>query len=254
MTRRNVRSIQLLGDTTPAKPKKKRGKFYKVIRRNGMIIVRRRKGRRIYETKITSVVIPYSEVMDCLEVEPDDSFSGMPWDDDDYWKHETCSLGYWRDKHYPGDPGKCHGYTTQRHDDAVVIELFDDEDDDYQYLWYHGASKQVAREMAARRRQKKLDQLKIWHSEGIQYYMVSGKLHNARVCLGGIDDEDYAEKECIHDAAYDLISELEADGYIITGKPDREGNYRLARLESARRRWHYNLYSQSWDAPLFKET
>jgi hypothetical protein len=128
--------------------------------------------------------------------------------------------------------------------ERIVIELPKGEDYGiYDYLRAAGASKQVAREAVAAERRRTLAQLAKWVKCEFE---ALGDEYAASVW--GIDDEDYAEREVKEEIAYEVAHQLEAAGYNVTGKPDRQAGYNAHRREVKKDRLTRNMAAQNWAA------
>jgi hypothetical protein len=88
-----------------------------------------------------------------------------------------------------------------------------------------GASKQVIAEMIAQDRRRTLDQLTKWYEQGWEYWVACCEFEDYRESLCGIDSLDYAQEVC-QELALEVASQMEKDGYVVTGQPLPEKRFR----------------------------
>lgn len=191
------------------------------------------------------VIIPYSDIIEAAEVYGDE-YSEAPWDSCDGLEHEVkteSQLGYNVDLqemrgHFWGDRREC----------VVVVDKEQVEKwGVYAYARASGASKQVAREMEALNLRNTIDQLREWHSNGYSNYVVKIDFMDECESCGGIDDEDFARHEMVHEIAGEVVAKLEARGFKILGQPTGKRTKYSYQWEAK-----HKLNSQSWmDEPKF---
>ena len=96
------------------------------------------------------------------------------------------------------------------------------------------ASRGVSREGVAAQRQKTLDLLAGWYSNGWEWWGVEccfdalGEEFVAS-CYG-IDDYGYANDYMRHEIAEEVVAQLEAAGYTVTGQPEPEKAFSARRV------------------------
>lgn len=195
--------------------------------------------KRVVEEIEKSAVVQYAEIVKRCKVEPDDD-ARAPWNDLDGWEHhlltqdafetkvyETTHVNHkWSDEDYCRERYRkmredfkvgCGYFATDRGDRKWIV-LDYDVSANFDYMRSRGASKQVARELAAAERRRSIQQLVKWYENGYESWYVSGS-YRGRESSVGWDDEDTAATEGIRHVADEIASELERDGYIISGEP-----------------------------------
>jgi len=110
-----------------------------------------------------------------------------------------------------------------------------------------GATRQVALEAVAADRKRTLAQLVQWYSDGWEWYGVQCNFEVLGQDFGasvwGIDDDDYARREVVHEIADEVADQLEKAGFTVTDRPVRpDYPIREAKQERLRR----NLNIQNW--------
>lgn len=201
-----------------------------------------------------SCLIPYSKIHAACEVVVDDDVH-EPWEDCDLYAHEVITEDAFM-MEIPGDNYERSFMTRQRgypayHTDKF-IRLADSYDDEerwhYEYYRRNGASKQVAAELCANKRQQLLDQLVKWHADDGHWEFWGVKCDfsigddSYEESVWGIDDYKYADAEATHEIADEVVWALERDGYIVTDKPD----YKQVYYESRREVYQYHMNQFNW--------
>lgn len=164
--------------------------------------------------------IDYQDLLDCVEIEQDD-WHGAPWENCDGYDHEIGPVDF----DHPDQTDSCAYVSARNGWSGRIIKhgtsTEDDLDDLYEYYRSRGQSKQVAFEAVAESRRLRMEQLVNWYENGWTYYYVKAEYngYESRGC-GGIDDYDYADTEIRSEEADELADQLEADGFIVTGKPE----------------------------------
>jgi len=179
------------------------------------------------ETEVTveDRVIDFNDILDCFSVEGDDEYR-TPWEDCDGYDHETVRV----------DSHACEGRSNLAHIDrrgAVLVEFSasveKDFADEYQFYRKHGASRQVAAELVARNRRRRMATLIKWLEYGWEYYGVTGDYEGYHSSCWGIDDYKYANDDVRYECAHDIAAQMEADGFIVENRPDpdnqKKANY-----------------------------
>lgn len=166
-------------------------------------------------------VIEWRDLIDVhSEVVEDDTYMMEPWQSCDGWEHTFHrDTTYWPD-HI--DASQMRGFVRGTyHTNAGVVEVNPKQAmlPDWEYYHQRGASKQVARQMAAQSLAKCIDQLVAWYEDGWQWYGVICQCRGHEASIWGVDDRKYAEQEVIPQMANEVASQLEAEGWIITGRP-----------------------------------
>lgn len=163
----------------------------------------------------------WADIRDSVRVEYDE-WHEAPWDWCDGFDHEMETID---------DDGQREArgyYKNQR----IIIEP-----DKNLYDWHRarGASKQVGAEMVAADRQRRLDQLTTWYTDGWEWWQVVGEFRGYSASVGGVDSYEYAN-HLIDEMAEEIAAQMTADGYQVTDRPKRpSGPY-----------YHRQLDSQSW--------
>ena len=184
-------------------------------------------------TVITTVTeedrcVDYADLLAAVMVEPD-NYPETPWEDCDGYEHTSRSYDY-RD-HDEMILSAGNVVRTGRSRCGTRVLEFDsaaekDFDELYRYYRSHGASKGVANELVALSRKERMDQLVQWYENGWEYWYVCAEFNGYQASgCGGIDDYDYADTEVRSECADELAAQLEADGFIITGKPEPVNTY-----------------------------
>jgi hypothetical protein len=169
------------------------------------------------EVRTAPAVIPFASILEKTTVVYDDHETMTPWDNCDGFEHEAV-----RESSLLGRPRDMQG-AVYCQDGRVVIVLGDSDLGLYDYLRERGASKQVAREAVAADRRGRIKQLRQWYANGWEWYGVKcdfptlGQRYDASVW--GFDSQEYAESER-QDIAYEVVAQLEEDGFTVTGKPE----------------------------------
>lgn len=169
--------------------------------------------------------VQFDDILDSVRIEYDDCYTEAPWKDCDGYEHNAEHVRYDGDDDRRG----ARGYVAGR--DSVHITIDDDDVrswGNYDYYRANGCSKQVAHELVAQVKRNTIDRLVDWYSNGWCYYVVVGEYNGYEDSLGGIDSEDYAE-ECKVDVAREVAAQMERDGYIVEGRPDRQDQTNLDR-------------------------
>jgi hypothetical protein len=192
------------------------------------------------ETTVTeeSRFVEYSDLLDAVKIEAD-NWGDAPWDNCSGFEHTASRLGYYD---YAEQANGANNIARTGRDtyvlefDCSVEKEFDD-----LYRWYrlYGASKGVAAELVAHDRKARMELLVGWYENGWEYWYVCAEYngYEADGC-GGIDDYEYADTEYRTELANDLAAQLEADGFIVTGKPDPTDAYREGRRSNFTRKIH----------------
>jgi hypothetical protein len=190
------------------------------------------KKMRIDDTMLTisaeSAIVDFADILEACRME-NDEFGDKPWDNQCGYDHEIESADH------PGQKeGQGYSYGAGRRGGVIVLDEPQSAgiQETYQYHRDNGASKQVARELAAQDKARRLAQLVKWHDQGWEWYRVVCEFRGYIDSLGGIDDYDFAADDCARDCAWNVAAQLEADGYTVAGKPDlraeRLANHRLS--------------------------
>jgi hypothetical protein len=194
-------------------------------------------------------IVNYDNILKATEVVYDNDSGETPWDNCDGFEH-TCTPAHRLDFDPSDMRGNCY---CDGHRERVVIQLPKDRDcwEVAKYARAHGASRQVAAELAAANRRHTLDQLVKWYSDGWQWYGVRcsfeilGKEFNDS--LWGIDDYNYAEDEVKPEIADNVVSQLEKDGFTVIGRPVPTFEHQTReRRKAIQESFQRNLNSQNW--------
>lgn len=181
--------------------------------------------RETRSTQQQSAVIQWHSILEKTEVVEDYNDHSAPWDNCDGWAHEfhfDAQTDWDYSASYTDMRG--HVYATN-HTDAGVIVV--DPKAAYLPTWkyFHdaGASKQVARELAAQALRNCIDQLKEWYQDGWLWHGVRCEYGDAEASVWGIDCRDYAEREVVPEIAGEVAHQLEQEGWLIEGQPEPSG-------------------------------
>lgn len=169
--------------------------------------------------------IDFADILDAVKVEPDD-LSEAPWDNCDGYEHRLRPATYEQ-----SDSSASFVHRGR----PMYVELLSD-NGIYQYLRANGASRQTAREAEARDRQRTIDQLIEWYSEGWSWWHVSCDFMGAGDSIGGVDSEDYATTDLSEEIALNVAHQLEKRGFSVLDKPDRHKGHLQNRRESIRQK------------------
>lgn len=149
----------------------------------------------------------FEDIIDAARVEAD-NYGDMPW--------ENC-CGY---EHTTQDIRSCHeglrGSAGFVSGEGLVIEL-----SQIDYDEYPGASKQVKAELLAQCKRQILEQLVDWYSNGWQYWGVVIEYAGFYAACWGIDSDEMIEYYKV-ELAGEIVHEMEAEGYQITGQRHNE--------------------------------
>ncbi len=177
----------------------------------------RREGNKVIETTIIirSAVVEYADILEAVEVKPDDE-SDAPWDNCDGLEHDITSIGHEDERQARGVIRRDRDYHNRR------IIITKDQTEHWgvrQFARDRGATKQVAFELAARNVQTTIDYLLEWYNgERCHWFVVCEFLDEYASC-GGIDDYKYASGEMKHEIAGEVADDLEQKGYTVRGIP-----------------------------------
>jgi hypothetical protein len=168
----------------------------------------------------TPLHVAFDDIVKGCVVEPDDFQHEAPWDSCTGYDH-TCTKAARMDE---ADAEEMRGYCwSDAHRSHIVITL-NTNHDDAEYLRScraAGMSKQTAAEMLAEDRRRRLDQLTTWYEHGWEWWTAGCTFADYSDGVGGIDSLDYAA-EVANDCACSVAAEMQADGYIVDGMPERE--------------------------------
>ena len=107
----------------------------------------------------------------------------------------------------------------------------------YEMVGNGQVSRQVAYERAEAIRRKAIDKLVEWYTDGWQYYGVVCEYLHYDESVWGIDDEEYAERECFDEMARQVARQMEKDGFTVTGVPEPDPEWK--------RQWQGQKYRQA---------
>jgi hypothetical protein len=174
-----------------------------------------------------AAVIDFGDIRAVVSVEPDEFHNETPWKGCDGYKHELRA---------PRSDVEAESKACFYHDGRQQIIILEFNSGLYQWLRDNGASRQSAREFVALDRQKTIEQLKEWYTEGWEWWQVSCEFRGASASVCGVDDYEYADGASADDIADEVASELVSSGYTVTGRPDRRAAYRDGRKRTLRSR------------------
>lgn len=180
------------------------------------------------ETRIVeerSAIVEFVNIFRRCEVEEDDD-CGRPWDNCDGYGHSfldpeevhgiSPTISY-------QDIKRMSGYVKNTYNsNEGVIQLHTTCSNQTPWTYWHerGASKQVARQMAAAERAMIMAQLVEWYEQGWQYYYVTCDYRGYRESLCGIDDLEYARQCVTKDLAAEVAHDMLEDGWLVEGLPE----------------------------------
>lgn len=165
-------------------------------------------------TTVTSRYVDFGDIIG--KVEPDD-YGEAPWECDG-WEHSTTEANKYydhRDRRYGHDyynNGRQRGY----------IEVTDETARE----WLGpvpGQSKQVRAESIAVVKRKATEQLVKWYKDGWEVWYAVAEYDDYVDSIGGFYG-DYLDPFIVDDlleCRLEVVSQLEADGYIVANKPER---------------------------------
>lgn len=187
-----------------------------------------RVGDKIVVTKVweADAVVKFDDLVEACEVENDDGFR-EPWKEHDGYDHTFVEgSDYENLVDRAGDDIKeatgrvCRSY---RNGGNGLVVLTDTGEDEYRHFRAMGCSKQVAREKQAECQKRLLEQITRWREDGWYVYQVSCDFrdYSESVCGVLVNEEfdDYLEETKV-EMAYQVARAMEADGYVIEGKPN----------------------------------
>lgn len=206
-------------------------------------------------------VIKFEDILRLVKVEPDDD-CGMPWDDQDGWKHELQPIEEFEDAwmsryenvEYADVVRAFHdtqGYCSSSRGDRKRVMVTDDSycgesrASRIAYLRSKGASKQVAREVIAYEDRRYIAQIVAWRNDGYPCVYVTcefeiGEEDTYEDSCGGFE-EDYAD-EAKKEIAGHIASAMADDGYTIVDAPDNQAAYKANRLWHRKDQFRRNLH------------
>lgn len=176
------------------------------------------------ETTVIERNIDWNDINGYIEV--DEFHNEAPWESCDGWEHEFVSTD-----NLPFDVEKARGYVWSNDYSNRGLIVIDDAT--VENVWgcggYPGCSKQVHREAVAAAKRKAIDQLAKWYKYGWTWYTAVAEYDDKMECVGGIDDDSYAE-EVVDEMKDQVAYELEKDGYIVVNRPAPPKRYTPAEL------------------------
>jgi hypothetical protein len=199
--------------------------------------------------------IRFTEIVDAFVVEEDPDMNA-PWKEHDGYEHiEIDYSEFVAAASETADIAKLYAGWRRRRgnvDGILAIDLDlgnpncrENYEAIYEYARHRGASKQVAREIQACWRRRYIDQIVDWRKNGWFWWQVYGKFKNLQESSGGIDDQDYAEKEVVPELASYIAHELEKQGYLID-YGDLEERQKQACREYKLKTLRENVNLQNW--------
>lgn len=201
-----------------------------------------------YSLRRVPAHVDFGDIREAATFEIDEGFSERPWDHCDGYAHHELDE---RDLYHEAlQVAKPRGF--YRGSDHGLLVL--DDIAEYVHYDYHrrrGASKQVARELAAVQCRRILDQLVEWYTNGWWWYEAACEFEGYEDSLAGflsMDEEQYACGE----VASTVAQMMQEGGYTILNWPDAEerrvGNTGCTVAEY-RKRLQQNLNEQNWSYP-----
>jgi hypothetical protein len=206
------------------------------------------RGRRRTQTRErVNAQVQWQRLLDAVKIQDDDRCD-PPWENCDGWEHTADRLDANNQRHRElRDSARC-----VRQDGRNFILTIDPAQmglADYEYFHAKGASKQVARQLAAKSIRDALRQLRKWYADGWEYCGVVCEFRTYQASCWGIDDRDYAKKEVGPEMAREVMHSMEADGYVIVGCPTvelhRGQSLESWQLEFQRRQHMFNMEKRS---------
>lgn len=194
----------------------RRGKTLHVLRVVDYKYANGRGRRRTTTRERLNAVIPWQCLLDAVKVIDDDA-TEPPWEDCDGWQHTITP--YENDYLHPGLQYSQRYFKTDRRRFVLTVDPDQMGLPSWNYFHGLGASKQVARQLAAKALQEVLRQLRKWRSEGWNYYGVKCEFRHYEASCWRIDDYDYARDTVGVEMASEVASQLIDDGYLVTGRP-----------------------------------
>lgn len=252
---RKKRSIRLT-DTSSKPPKRRRYDWEKTVKLPEGYEKRWRRGKTLHVLRVVdytfasgrgrrrtstrerlNAVVQWHQLLASVKIEDDDR-SEPPWEDCDGWDHETDRFS--RECYHSGLRYSSRFVHHNGHGYIITINPAEMGLPDYEYYHSRGAAKQVARQLAAKAIREALRQLRKWYEDGWQYHGATCRFRTYEASCWGIDDYDYALKEVGPEMAGEVAHQLEADGYVIVGRPTVE-LHRGQSLESWQREFQRRL-------------
>jgi hypothetical protein len=160
--------------------------------------------------------VKWQDLLNSVVIEEDDTCE-PPWADCDGWEHEKTEFDCGKHHDDLRHSARCFRAEGRRYVLTVDPETMGLPT--YDYFRAQGAAKQVARQLAAQALSDALKQLRSWYVDGWNYYGAVCKFREYEVSCWRIDNYDYALKEIGPEMAGDVACQMEADGYVITGRP-----------------------------------
>jgi len=190
-------------------------------------------------------IVQYADIADQATFEIDTDESREPWADCDGYQHTEIEVGLCQEM-LQGKKNPRGLYRHTRGGGGVLV--LDDKDQAGLYNYYHerGASKQVARELAAVTDRRTLDQLVEWYADGWWWYRADCVFFNYEACCSGYMEED---ADCaIADVIAEVIHDMVIDGFTVVGQPLCVADTRMSR-DKYRQHLRNHLNAQNWKYP-----
>lgn len=163
--------------------------------------------------------VDYDDILEAVTIDYDEGYDEAPWDSCDGFEHDYRRADSYGCNESDRDM-RGYGISDGRRE-SFVITISDEDVEkwgNYDYYRDNGCSKQVAFELTAQAKRDTIDKLVGWYSDGWYWYVVHGNYgDDYSGAIGGIDSVDYGE-EVRYDVADEIVSEMERDGYIVSGR------------------------------------
>lgn len=219
---------------------------------------RTRKGDKVIITTVEQVeldaVVDFTDIVDAVCFDQDDSGHYPPWVEHDGWEHELVptsedyddAVGYLPQGYYATAGCK----KGRSYFQPQMIEL-KEYLGCYDYLHNSGSSKQTAREHEAHVHRESKECLAKWHQEGFVWWEAHVNFQGYRASLGMIDSlEDGYDKYTANELAEQVADDMEKDGFTIVNRPEPKllcinNGYKAGRTrEQWKEAYYENLHSQ----------
>lgn len=199
-------------------------------------------------------VVTFGQICAAATVTPDECVFWGDTTSDEYLGHETVQatndafFGRYSDVYLTSPQframrahldGDAHGYR----DDIIKLDGEGFERQVYNDLRANGASKMVATEAVAALKQSRLEAVKKAYKDYLTDYCIDIEFGPYTASVNGYSSYDYECEEGVIELAFDVAAQLEADGFIVLGKPH------MASMPVERGDAYKAVNSQNWDGP-----
>ncbi len=185
---------------------------------------------------VESATVEFDDLLEAVRLDPDEG-AEPPWENSDGFEHTVIS-----DETEGAAAGSFFGDRNSRYHGRHRVVVKKDQWSNFKYWRVHGASKQVAYELARLEERRTAELIAGWYDYGWEVWCISCHFKGVRdSCCGfyGESGSDYI-KECMAEIAKNVALELQKDGYTVNGIPDEKEERRRNHLYHLK----HNLHQQ----------